>query len=68
MKCFSSLWSKIKRKIKSPKMKKNPLLYFDEKFKKDIYWKNLSKNAPRKFFINIMSKKLRLEIIKIFDK
>ena len=68
LKCFSSLWSKIKRKIKSPKMKKNPLLYFDEKFKKDIYWKNLSKNAPRKFFINVMSKKLRLEIIKIFDK
>ena len=49
-------------------MKKNPLLYFEEKFKKDVYWKNLSKSAPRKFFINVMSKKLRLEIIKIFDK
>ncbi len=68
LKHFSVLWSKIKKKIKSSKMKKNPLLYFEEKFKKDLYWKNLSKSAPRKFFINVMSKKLRLEIIKIFDK
>ena len=49
-------------------MKKNPLLYFEEKFKNEVYWKNLSKNAPRKFFVNLISKQLRLEIIKIFDK
>ena len=65
---FLSLWLKIKKKIKSKKMKKNPLLYFENKFKFDEYWKNLSKKSPKKFFINIISQQLRLEIIKIFDK
>lgn len=68
IKLFLILWTKIKKKIKSKKMKKNPLLYFEEKFKNEVYWKNLSKNAPRKFFVNLISKQLRLEIIKIFDK
>ena len=31
-------------------MKKNPLLYFENKFKYDEYWKNLSKKSPKKFF------------------
>ena len=50
LKCFSSLWSKIKRKIKSPKMKKNPLLYFDEKFKKDIFEKFKQKRSKKIFY------------------
>ena len=42
---------KNKKKIKSKKMKKNPLLYFENKFKYDEYWKNLSKNLLKNFLL-----------------
>ena len=65
---FFYLWKKIRKKIKSKKMKKNPYIFIEDKFKKDNHWRKLKSKAPKKFFINIISDQLRLEVIKIFDK
>lgn len=64
---FFYLWKKIRKKIKSKKMKKNPYIFIEDRFKKDKFWIKLKLKAPKKFFINVISDQLRLEVIKIFD-
>lgn len=63
---FLLLWKVTKNKIMSKKLRKNPIKYIEDKFKKENYWKNLGKIFPNKFFILKMSKNMKEDINNLF--
>lgn len=63
---FIELWRVTKRKIKSRELRKNPFLFFEKKFKRDVYWNKLSKKYPGKYFLLRINSSLRNEVISLF--
>lgn len=63
---FVELWKITKKNITCKDLRKNPMIFFEKKFKHDIYWKRLSNKYPRKYFLTRINSSIREEIIKIF--
>ena len=55
---LTKIWKKIRRLIKDQNLKKNPIMYIENVFKKKNHWIKLNKMFPSKFFLNKTDKKL----------